>query len=109
MRKLVICLYYIAVVPVFGQAVPYGVEFRVNTYIKNDQWWPRITTLTGGGFVICWMSYGHDGSDSDIYGQVFSFDGTKIGLEFRVNTYIEDSQAGPHSVAPAPIVCLLGG
>jgi len=39
-----------------------GTEFRVNTYTSNAQSNPSVTALSGGGFVVTWMSYGQDGS-----------------------------------------------
>ena len=41
-----------------------GAEFRVNTYVNFDQWYPSITALTDGGFVITWVSNGQDSDRS---------------------------------------------
>jgi Ca2+-binding RTX toxin-like protein len=51
---------------------PLGSEFRVNTYTQNSQYFPSITALAGGGFVVTWASNGQDGSEGGIYGQRFS-------------------------------------
>nr|CAM76811.1 HEMAGGLUTININ/HEMOLYSIN-RELATED PROTEIN [Magnetospirillum gryphiswaldense MSR-1] len=72
-----------------------GDEFVVNTHTTPDQYWPAIDSL-GDGFVATWQSYAQ-GSDPNagIYGQRFSQDGTKIGAEFHVNTYVTSDQQRP--------------
>jgi hypothetical protein len=69
-------------------------EFRVNTYTSNDQRHPSVAGLASGGFVVTWESEGQDGSGWGIYGQRYDSAGTKVGGEFRVNTYINDNQFG---------------
>ncbi|KAF0221999.1 MAG: thrombospondin type 3 repeat protein outer membrane domain-containing, partial [Rhodospirillaceae bacterium] len=72
-----------------------GGEFIVNSDTDPDQYWPAIDSL-GDGFIATWQSYSQ-GSDPNagIYGQRFSQDGTKIGLEFHVNTYVTIDQQRP--------------
>jgi hypothetical protein len=73
-----------------------GGEFRVNTYTPSDQWRPSAAGLSGGGFAVAWESSpAQDGSGYGIYGQVFDSSGTKVGGEFRVNTYRADNQSWP--------------
>ncbi len=72
-----------------------GSEFQVNYYTKDKQWYPTITGLKDGGFVICWESMGQDDSETGIYGQVFEVSGAKRGAEFRVNKITEGYQAFP--------------
>ena len=72
-----------------------GSEFLVNTYVTSNQYAPTITALTDGGFVVSWMSAGQDGSGSGIYAQRYSASGAAQGSEFRVNTYVTDSQYQP--------------
>ena len=72
---------------VFAQCNPAGTEFRINTYIANDQRNPSVAVLSGGGFVVTWQSDGQDGNGFGIYGQVFDNSGNMVGTEFRVNTY----------------------
>jgi hypothetical protein len=48
-----------------------GSEFQVNTWTKDYQWYPSITSLSNGGFVVVWESPGQDGSDYDVYGRIF--------------------------------------
>jgi hypothetical protein len=46
-----------------------GSEFRANTYTSNNQSYPSVAGLSGGGFVVTWVS--QDGSIGGIYGQLF--------------------------------------
>jgi hypothetical protein len=72
-----------------------GVEFRVNTYTSDYQDSPAVSFLTGGGFMVCWRSYGQDGDWDGIFGQLYNSDGIKQGDEFQVNTYTSSSQSNP--------------
>jgi hypothetical protein len=72
-----------------------GSEFRVNTWTTNDQWYPSITSLSNGGFVVVWGSGGQDGDGAGVYGQRFDSNGNKVGSEFRVNTWTADNQQYP--------------
>ncbi|GEO18204.1 putative Ig domain-containing protein [Microvirga aerophila] len=54
-------------------------EFRVNTTTASNQYFPSVTSLSDGGFVVTWMSGG-------IYGQRYTAAGAAIGAEFQVNT-----------------------
>jgi len=67
-------------------------EFQVNTWTTSDQWYPSITSLSNGGFVVVWESWGQDGSYYGVYGQRFDSNGSKVGSEFRVNTWTTDDQ-----------------
>jgi hypothetical protein len=49
-----------------------GSEFQVNTWTTGDQGAPSITSLSNGGFVVVWHSYGQDGSYWGVYGRMFS-------------------------------------
>jgi len=81
--------------PVFAQCYPAGSEFQVNTYIQNAQGYPSVAGLSGGGFVVTWHSNGQDVSNYGIYGQLFDSSGTKVGSEFRVNSYTTNNQVYP--------------
>ena len=76
-----------------------GIEFRVNTYTNNSQSDPEVTALTDGGWVVTWSSDGQDGSGQGIYGQRFNSAGVKVGIEFKVNTYTNNSQSDPEITA----------
>jgi hypothetical protein len=85
---------------IYGQifsplGVKKGNEFRVNTYTNSDQFFPSVTGLSDGGFIICWESWGQDGSGFGIYSQLFDVSGARRGDEFQVNTSINDSQGSP--------------
>ena len=67
-------------------------EFRVNTYTTDDQTLPCVGTFSNGKFVVAWDSFGQDGSESGVYGQLYNADGTKLNSEFRVNTYTAGKQ-----------------
>ena len=68
-------------------------ETRVNTYTLNDQGRPQITSLSGGGWVLTWMSYTQDGSSFGVYQQAYDASGAAVGGEVRVNTYTSSDQA----------------
>ena len=78
-----------------------GSEFQINTYIASDQLSPSVASFPNGNFVVTWQSDGQDGSVDGIYAQLFDENGAKIGSEFRVNSYVTNSQAYP-SVASLP-------
>lgn len=73
-----------------------GGEFKVNTYVINNQISSKVSGLSNNKFIIVWVSSeGQDGSDEGVYGQIFNNDGTFVGNEFRVNTYTNSYQQEP--------------
>ncbi len=72
-----------------------GNEFQVNTYTNSDQILPSVASFPDDHFVVIWESYVQDGEKAGIYGQLFEGNGSKIGNEFRVNTYVTESQENP--------------
>ncbi|MEP2532956.1 hypothetical protein [Shimia sp.] len=72
-----------------------GEEFQVNTYTYGDQSFPSSTALNDHGFVVTWADWGRDGSGFGIFGQRYAADGSTVGDEFQVNTYIADRQEAP--------------
>ncbi len=72
-----------------------GNEFRVNTFTFNNQWTPSVASFNNGNFVVTWGSWGQDGSNLGVYGQLFDGNGTKIGSEFRANSYVTLDQQNP--------------
>ncbi len=42
--------------------VPASNDIQANTYTNNTQAYSAITALTGGGFLVTWMSYLQDGN-----------------------------------------------
>jgi Ca2+-binding RTX toxin-like protein len=75
---------------------PVGGELLVNTNASGGFAEPSIAGLAGGGFVVTWAAAAN--GDSDIYGvqaQIFASDGTPVGGEFLVNSYIPGEQSQP--------------
>ena len=57
--------------------------FQVSTTCSERYPEPRIASLRNGIFVVCWGVYKEKpNKNSDIYAQIFSEDGSKIGEEF---------------------------
>jgi hypothetical protein len=68
-----------------GQKV--GGEFLVNQFTSYNQRTPAITALSGGRFVVAWVSEQQRFSDSvDIYARIFDASGSVGGAELLVNT-----------------------
>ena len=74
-----------------------GGEFQVNTYTTDHQYHPSVAMSSGGDFLVVWDSKGSDGPDTNnsIQGQRYAADGTPLGSEFQVNSYITGSQEYP--------------
>jgi parallel beta-helix repeat protein len=85
---------------VYGQVynafgVASGSEFRLNAYTETSQNRPAIASLSDGGFVATWTSYGQDGDNYGIIAKRFSGSGTPVGDEFVVNTQTAGEQIVP--------------
>ena len=78
-----------------GSAVSAGSEVLVNTTTASDQFYPAITALSDGGYVVTWMSWNQDGSEWDIYAQRYTAAGVATGGEVLVNTITVNSQQDP--------------
>jgi Ca2+-binding RTX toxin-like protein len=74
-----------------------GTEFLVNSQTTGSQYFPTITSLGDGGFVVSWYTLdpAQDGSGSAIKAQIFDADGAKNGTEFLVNSQTAGSQSIP--------------
>jgi hypothetical protein len=84
----------------FGDPMPVGEEFLVNTYTSNAQSWPSVAVLADGGFVVIWDGYGQANvSVTGIYGQRYNSNGAPQGSNFLVNTYTSLSNQSSPSVA----------
>jgi len=83
----------------FANSSKFGPEFRVNTETQDIQANPRIAGLQNGNFVIIWTSLVQDGSSWGIFSQLYDKNGTNIGGEFQVNTYIPNAQYYPDLAA----------
>ena len=76
-----------------GAAV--GSEFVVDAIGQGAQFFPSITALSDGGYVVAWTDQSLAAPDSDgnsVRAQVFHADGAKVGGEFLVNTTTANSQ-----------------
>ena len=77
---------------------PLSAEFRVNTALPGNQYYPQVASDAVGNFVVVWGSA--DGSDTGVFGQRFASSGVPVGGEFRVNTFTTGVQ-GRNYAAPA--------
>jgi hypothetical protein len=69
-----------------------GAEFQVNQYTTNDQYYPKISHDSSGGFVVAWQSRYQDGSGYGVFGRRFNSSGGALGAEFQVNQYTPTHQ-----------------
>jgi hypothetical protein len=89
---------------IFGQrfaatGAPAGPEFRVNTNVIFDQFFPSVAVDGSGNFVVAWQSFFWDGDGDGIFGQRYDATGTPLGGEFRVNTTATYDQERPVTMA----------
>ncbi len=75
-----------------------GGEFQVNTYTNGTQYFPSVTALSSGNFVVSWQCNGQDGAGYGVFGQIFNATGAKFGSEFQVNTYTTGNQDSTYMV-----------
>ncbi len=78
-----------------------GGEFQVNTYTTDFQAYSTVAMAGSGEFVVVWMSEGQDGSGYGAFAQRFNASGSRLGSEFRVNTYSTSDQYDPTVTADA--------
>jgi Ca2+-binding RTX toxin-like protein len=84
-----------------ASGVALGGEFKVNTSTLNEQSWPAVAALAGGGFMLVWQSYLQDGGSYGIYAQRYDASGAASGGEFQVNSTTADIQSDPAVAALA--------
>jgi hypothetical protein len=66
--------------------VPLGAEFQVNLTAAYNQRDPAVASVSGGGFVVAWVSEQQRyGLSVDVYGRAFNAEGQALGGEFRLN------------------------
>jgi hypothetical protein len=73
-------------------------EFLVNTQTADYQWYPTVTGLQNGGFVVTWQDASGtlgDSSDDSIKAKVFDAAGALVTDEFLVNTQTASDQLDP--------------
>lgn len=73
----------------------------VSAYTNHFQSSPAVATLANGNVIVVWSSFSQAGSNSldDIYGQLFSTNGVRIGTNFLINVFTTYNQRTP-AVAP---------
>lgn len=92
---------------IFGQrfsaaGAKMGGEFQINQWTSKNQRTPAVAALSGGNFVVVWVSELQRGSATvDIYARIFSSAAAAVGSEFPVNTSLTNLCANP-SVAASP-------
>jgi hypothetical protein len=69
-----------------------GDEFRVNTTTVGNQGSPVVASAADGRFVVVWEGDSPGSDLNDIYAQLYSAAGAKLGSEFRVNTTTAERQ-----------------
>jgi len=72
-----------------------GIEFLVNTYTTNNQYFPSVAMDAAGDFVIAWTSTNQDGDGLGVNAQRYNATGSAQGLEFNVNAYTTHDQSFP--------------
>ena len=78
-----------------------GNDVLVNTFTSSSQVNPTAATLANGNLVVAWDSYNQFSANSmqDVYAQLLSPGGQKVGGEFLVNAFTAFNQRTP-AVAP---------
>jgi hypothetical protein len=74
-----------------------GNDVLVNTYASGSQMNPVVTTLANGNVLVAWGSYNQFSANSmqDVYAQLLSPGGSKVGGEFLVNAFTAFNQRTP--------------
>lgn len=72
-------------------------DVLVNTFTNNFQVNPAVTVLANSNVVVTWGSFNQFSSSSlqDIYGQVLTSTGQKVGGEFLINQFTSFNQRTP--------------
>jgi hypothetical protein len=72
-------------------------DLLVNTFTNYFQIAPSVAVLTNGNVVVVWSSYGQVSSSSmqDVYCQILSTNGAKIGTNILINQFTSFNQRTP--------------
>ncbi|PYG25458.1 VCBS repeat-containing protein, partial [Pelagimonas varians] len=70
-------------------------DLLVNSFTANNQFFPSVIGLEGGGFAVTWVSAGQDGDVAGIYAQVYDNRWQKVGGETHVSTATAGFQTYP--------------
>src|SRR5262249_4555064 len=79
-----------------ANGTPVAADFLINTTTEGDQTSPVVTVLTGGGFVVAYISSDTgDGSNWCLRARVYDATGAAIGNDFIVNSDPRGYQCAP--------------
>jgi hypothetical protein len=74
---------------------PLAGPIQVNTTTFGQQFGASVGMDDAGNFVVAWASQDQDGSGYGIFAQRFDSGGNRLGGEFQVNTYTDNTQWAP--------------
>ena len=69
-------------------------ESILNTYNSGSQFAPKLSGI-GSKTVAVWTSFGQDGMQEGIFGQVLNSDGSHAGIEMQINSTAASRQVTP--------------
>ncbi|MCG8490136.1 MAG: Ig-like domain-containing protein, partial [Sneathiellales bacterium] len=72
-----------------------GTEYQVNTNETGVQDEVSVAQLSNGNLIYAWQSDDIDGAGDGVSAQIFDIDGTKVGVEFQVNSFTTNNQYDP--------------
>ncbi len=79
---------------------PVAGSVLVNTITAGNQTLPKVAALDGGGYVVVWHDQsGAQGLTGEVRAQIFDNSLTKVGSEFLVNSFFDNTQTAPAVVA----------
>jgi len=84
---------------IYDGGTPVTGELLINTYTVGGQTWPDVAVGPNDEVVVVWVSGEQDGDGSGVFGQLLDSNGIKVGNEFQVNTYTQNSQIDPKVAA----------
>jgi hypothetical protein len=99
MKKVLILVISFASAGVFGQAVPYNTEFKLNISTPTTNYCPNIVPLNENRFVVFWECARQDLIGLNIFGQLFDGHGNREGVEFQVDTVLNGCTINPVGAA----------
>ncbi|MCM8611447.1 hypothetical protein, partial [Accumulibacter sp.] len=79
---------------------PAGSEFLVSTAVTQyDQTHPTALGLANGNFVIAWADQYRDTNNYGSFARLYAADGTPVGADFQLNSYLPNQQYTPYLAA----------
>ncbi|MSP90650.1 MAG: hypothetical protein EXR79_02410 [Myxococcales bacterium] len=85
------------------QGVAFGAEAIVNEQAGDKQLAPQLAPFSddSGKVLLVWQSYGEDGSEWGVYGQLLYQTCAKVGPPFAVNSFKTGEQSQPRAAVAA--------